>query len=188
MGSRYQPADITVAMPVFGQQGKVIAVLDGYLRADNTVESQRFRQMGKAHRPAEVIMVGDSHGTIVQLHCTKHKLLQRGCTVVKGVVAVTVKLGVVHGKYAVSIRLAVPVALDKVFVDDHSLPVSEADCIVKTRNRLGTPPLIVEAPEVINTFYTHLPFSPYYRRMAFGIFLHPQPVRCIQGFAGGTST
>jgi hypothetical protein len=60
---------------------------------------------------------------------THHEFLKRGCPVVKGIVAVTMKLSVVHDKPL--IRLAVPVTISEVFVDYHLMPGGKANRIVK---------------------------------------------------------
>ena len=88
----------------------------------------------------------------------------------KGIVAVTVKLGIVH-EYPL-IRLSVPATIVEIFVDYHLLPGSKADSIVKTRNRFRAPPLVVKPPAIVNSFDALSSPLPDRQWKTFGVFLY----------------
>ena len=74
-------------------------------------------------------MIGYSQGTVAKFFGPHHEFLQRGCPIVKRIVAVTVKLGIVHEKPL--IRLAIPAFIGEIFIDYQLLPGSKANSVIK---------------------------------------------------------
>ena len=92
VGGGDEAAEITVALPVFRQQGKVMTSLKGYLGTDNTPHIQGTGNLSKAHCSAQVIMVGDGKSPVTQFFCSQQHFLQRGGAVMKRIIAVAMAM------------------------------------------------------------------------------------------------
>ena len=144
IGLGYQPAQVAVPHPRFGQQGEVPAVGQGGLAADYRLYSGVVTGFGKLHGPAEIVVVGDGQGFIAKTGGLPDHLSNRRGPFLEAVIGVQVKLGVGY----CSCPLPAPLAADKVFEQAGNGPVFQGDAVVDARYRLLPPPLVVDAPDV----------------------------------------
>ena len=98
----------------------MIAAFEGYFRADDALHLQRVGKLGEAHRPAEVIVVGEGQGTVAELFGPQQQFLQRRGAVVERVIAVAVKLGIHRIKIPIT-KIQIP---RKFQIPNHNLKTS----------------------------------------------------------------
>ena len=77
MGLGYEPAQVAVPQPGFGQEGEVKAAGQGDLAADDRLDSGVVAGLGKLHGPAEIVVVGDGQGLIAKAGGLPHQLSDR---------------------------------------------------------------------------------------------------------------
>jgi hypothetical protein len=71
-----------------------------------------------------------------------------------------------------SIRLPVPAVVCKVFIEYQPLSGDKQHFIVETRNRLKTPPFVVDAPPVFNGLNSLPPRCTDRKRQTGGVFFY----------------
>jgi hypothetical protein len=73
----------------------------------------------------------------------------------------------------------VPAVADKVFIKNKAVACIEADSVIKARDRLMSPPLVIDAPPVIYRRDKMPPGHSYRRRQAGGVFIDLHGLRRI---------